>query len=94
MLDNNESNACKEIIDLINNNNEKIVSLQEQLELSETRRETAEKMLTEIKKSVSGELQEAYKSGYNAALNGSTNPAGGTTISNETNKTLVLSNQN
>ncbi len=93
MLDSNESSSSKEIVELINENNGKIISLKKQLELSEVRRETAEKMLTEIKESVSSELKEAYKSGYNAAIS-SINPQGGTTISNNDNKTLVLGNQN
>ena len=86
-------NKVSEIVNQINENTSKIVDLKQQLELSETRRETAEKMLTEIKQTVSGEIKEAYESGYKAAL-ASTNPEGGTTISNQDNKTLVLSNQN
>ena len=89
MLDNDVS----EIVDQINENTNKIIDLKKELELSETRRETAEKMLSDIKQSLSSELQEAYKSGYNAALTG-TNPEGGTTITNENDKTLVLTNQN
>ena len=89
MLDNEVS----EIVNQINENTNKIIDLQNQLELSETRRKTAEDMVSKIKESVSSEIQEAYKSGYNAALT-STNPTGGTTISNQEDKTLVLSNQN
>ena len=93
MLDNDIS----EIVDKINENtqkiNEKISNLEEDLRLSETRRETAENMVSKIKETVSSEIQKAYESGYNAALSG-TNPEGGTTITNQDNKTLVLSSQN
>lgn len=82
-----------EVVEQINKNTQKINDLKEALELSETRRETAEKMVYEIKETVSDEIKKAYESGYNAALTG-TNPEGGTTISNKDDKTLVLNNQN
>jgi len=89
MLDNEVS----EIVNQINENTQKIKDLKEALEISETRRKTAENMVSEIKETASGEIQRAYESGYNAALT-TTNPEGGTTITNQDNKTLVLSNQN
>lgn len=82
-----------EIVNHINENTQKIDALKEELRLSETRRETAEDMVSKIKETVSDEIKKAYESGYNAALS-STNPVGGTTISNQDNKTLVLNNQN
>ena len=45
MLDNEVS----EIVNQINENTQKIKDLKEALEISETRRKTAEKMVTEIK---------------------------------------------
>ena len=82
-----------EIVDHINENTQKIDALKEELRLSVTRRETAEGMVSKIKETVSDEIKKAYESGYNAAL-ANTNPSGGTTISNQDNKTLVLNNQN
>lgn len=82
-----------EIVNHINENTQKIDALKKELRLSETRRETAEGMVSKIKETVSDEIKKAYESGYNAAL-ASTNPSGGTTISNQDNKTLVLNNQN
>ena len=95
---------CEEILEMIKKNNGKIdhtirninleiERLTKELELSESRRVMAENMVSQIKSEVSTELQNAYKSGYNAALL-TTNPQGGTTISNENDKKLVLSNQN
>ena len=82
-----------EIVDRININTQKINDLQAELSVEKSRRETAENMVSKIKETVSSEIQKAYESGYNAALNGA-NPEGGTTKADQDNKTLVLTTQN
>lgn len=99
----NELINCGEIINSIKKNNEiikniilkkdkEIEELKKSLDISESGRQTAENMVAQIKEEVNYELQKAYNNGYNAALV-SINPTGGTTISNENDKRLVL-NQN
>ena len=103
MVDNVVPDECQEILSAIEKNNQSIKNiisekdreieeLKKSLDVSESGRQTAENMVTQIKEEVNMELQKAYKSGYDAALFNA-NPAGGTTISQETEKKLVL-NQN
>ncbi len=104
MEDKNISPLCKEIIEnlkshfentknIISSKEEEIKSLKKDLELSESRRQTAEDMVTQIKEEVTEEIKKAYNSGYNAALT-NPNPDGGTSLSEESDKKLVLNNQN
>lgn len=99
----NKTSDYVEIIDSIKKNNDKINSiissknkeideLKRTLDISESGRQMAENMLTQIKEEFNSELQKAYNNGYNAALF-NVNPSGGATISNENNKKLIL-NQN
>lgn len=104
MPGNEISEEYKEIIGLVKKNNETIKSiisqkdeeikgLRKALDSSESGRQIAESMVAQIKEEVNIELQKAYKNGYNAALL-NTNPTGGTTISQENDKKLVLNNSN
>ena len=103
MSDNKVSNECQKILNIIENNNQNIKNiidkknkeieeLKKSLDISESGRQTAESMVTQIKEEVNIELKKAYTNGYNAALFNA-NPTGGTTISQEDTKKLVL-NQN
>ena len=67
--------------------------IKQELELSESRRQTAEDMLAKIRDEVKSEMQNAYNTGYNAALN-TNNPQGGPALSSNDDKKLVLTNQN
>ena len=77
-------------LETLKNENSK---LKQDLELSESRRQTAEDMVAKIRDEVKVEMKNAYDTGYKAALN-SGNPQGGTTMVDENAKRLVLSNQN
>lgn len=104
MEDNKVSPLCNEVVDsikshfentkkIISSKEKEIESLKRDLELSESRRQTAENMVTQIKEEVTEEIKKAYNSGYNAALT-NVNPTGGTSLESENNKKLVLNNQN
>ncbi len=99
----NKAYDYNELLDSINQNNDiikriisqkdkKIEELTSALDISESGRQTAENMVTQIKGEVNSELQKAYNNGYNAALFNA-NPVGGATITSENDKRLVL-NQN
>ena len=79
MVDNVVPDECQEILSAIEKNNQSIKNiisekdreieeLKKSLDVSESGRQTAENMVTQIKEEVNMELQKAYKSGYDAAL--------------------------